>query len=54
MDKDKHKAELYLEYIEENVREIVVNFSGSEVHGSKELGEKGELKFKVCIFHTLW
>ena len=48
-DKDKHKAELYLEYIEDNVRELVVNISDFDVNGSKDLGEKGEIKF---IVHT--
>lgn len=43
MEKDKDRAELYLEYIEDNVRELVVNFSENESQLSQSLVQKGEL-----------
>ena len=42
MDKDKDKAELYIEYIEDGVRELVVNFSEQNSDLSKALVQKGE------------
>ena len=46
MDKDKDRAELYLEYIADSVRELVVNFSdiGSEL--SMSLAQKGEFFYR--------
>lgn len=41
MAKDKDKAELYLEYLEDNVRELVVNYSEKDSELSKSLGQKG-------------
>ena len=55
MTKEKDRAELYLEYIEDAVRELVVNFSESDSDQSKTLGEQGEnvsLKFQNIYFIT--
>ena len=45
-EKDKDRAELYLEYIADGVRELVVNFSdiGSEL--STSLAQKGEFFYR--------
>ena len=41
-DKEKHKTELYIEYLEDAARELIVNFSESESDLSKSLVDKGE------------
>ena len=41
-DKEKHKTELYIEYLEDAARELIVNFSESESALSKSLVDKGE------------
>ena len=43
MEKDKDKAELYIEYIEDNVRELVVNFSENDSQLSVALVQKGKI-----------
>ena len=43
MDKEKDRAELYLENIEDAVRELVVNFSDVGSDKSKSLGDQGEI-----------
>ena len=43
MDKEKDRAELYLENIEDAVRELIVNHSESESDKSKSLGNQGEI-----------
>ena len=42
MEKDKDRAELYIEYLEDNVRELVVNFSESTSELATSLVQKGE------------
>ena len=43
MDKDKAKdrAELYIEYLEDGVRELVVNFSEKDSELSNSLAQRG-------------
>ena len=43
MDKDKAKdrAELYIEYLEDGVRELVVNFSENSSELSNSLAQRG-------------
>lgn len=40
-DKAKDRAELYIEYLEDNVRELVVNFSENDSELSNSLSQKG-------------
>ena len=42
-EKDKDRAELYVEYIEDHVRELIVNHSESESDRSRHLAEEGKL-----------
>ena len=48
-DKEKHKTELYIEYLEDAARELIVNFSESESALSKSLVDKGEFFFTLKL-----
>ena len=53
MEKDKDKAELYIEYLEDNVRELVVNFSENDSELSAALVQKGEIIVKTKLYLSI-